>query len=206
MKKIVYLLVFMILLTGCSVKYELSIKNNNVNEKLTITGVTEDIPFQADLINISSTSYKKNFKNDTLIYTTNYNLNSFDSVIPSRCFENYNFTNTDNIFILRTSGIFKCLPYQYNDYDYFNYNQLELIIKTNHEVLETNATSVEEGIYKWIINEENLEDATVYIKFSDKIIKKTNWKVISIVISVIISVVLVVSINLLKKHKINNEI
>ena len=133
----------LILLTGCSCNYELSIQNNKIYETLKINGVTSNIPVNADLINISNSNYIKTVENDIVTYNSNYLLDNYKKSTLLTCFDSYNIQSTENTYTIRTGKKFKCYPYQYSDFDVVTYDQLEIKINTNHKVINHNATKVE---------------------------------------------------------------
>lgn len=165
MKKLL-MVMLLILVSGCSCKYNLSIKNAQIKETLTINGVTTGIPEQADLVNISTHEYSKNLNGNILEYQTSYYLNNYKTSDFLTCFDSYTFLEEENNYILRTGKKFKCLPYQYNDFDILRYDKLEITLTTNHQVLDSNADYVEKGVYHWFITADNVDDTEIYFKIS----------------------------------------
>lgn len=155
-----------ILLTGCSCNYELSIQNNKIYETLKINGVTNEIPPNVDLETLSNGNYTKNIIDDTVTYNSNYSMNNYKESNLLNCFDSYNIQSGDETYIIRTGKKFKCYPYQYNDFDVLTYDQLEIVIKTNHKVINHNAAKVENNIYYWYINDENINDTEIYFEIS----------------------------------------
>ena len=185
MKKI--LIIFMLLLvSGCSCKYELSINYSDIEEKLVVNGVTTEIPVQADLKNFSTHEYSKNLDNEILTYQTSYSLSSFSKSDFLTCFDSYVFNEEEGVYTIRTGKKFTCMPYQYNDFDVLLYDNLEIVISTNNDVLEHNASKVENGKYYWNISKENINNAEIYIKFSEKEKKDMNMLILIVFFGIVI--------------------
>lgn len=187
MKKIIIMFI-LLLASGCSCKYELSIQNGKVNESLIINGVTTEIPEQADLENFSNHSYNKTFDNDILKYQTSFNLGSYKNSDFLTCFDSYTFVEEEDNYVLKTGKSFKCLPYQYNDFDMILYDELEITLSTNHEVKDHNASKVEDGVYYWYINDDNINNTEIYFKIS-KSAKNPN---LILFLAVFLAIVLVI--------------
>lgn len=173
MKKLITILMI-ILLTGCSCNYELSIQNNKIYETLKINGVTNEIPPNVDLETLSNGNYTKNIIDDTVTYNSNYSMNNYKESNLLNCFDSYNIQSGDETYIIRTGKKFKCYPYQYNDFDVLTYDQLEIVIKTNHKVINHNATKVENNTYYWYIDDKNVNNAEIYFEI-DKNIKNYDY-------------------------------
>lgn len=173
MKKLITILMI-ILLTGCSCNYELSIQNNKIYETLKINGVTNEIPPNVDLETLSNGNYTKNIIDDTVTYNSNYSMNNYKESNLLNCFDSYNIQSGDETYIIRTGKKFKCYPYQYSDFDVLTYDQLEIVIKTNHKVINHNATKVENNTYYWYIDDKNVNNAEIYFEI-DKNIKNYDY-------------------------------
>lgn len=204
MKKI-FTLVTLLLITGCSCNYELSIQNNNVYETLKINGVTTEIPVDADLINISNANYQKELKDNTVTYTNNYSLDGYKRSNLLMCYDSYNIQSSDDRYIIRTGKKFKCYPYQYNDFDELTYDELEIKIKTNHKVINHNASKVEKDTYYWYVNEDNIDNADIYFEIEKQVSNPIILGVAVFIIAVLIVGVVVYFIVKSKSEK-NNKI
>lgn len=203
MKKII-VLIMILLLTGCSCSYNLVIQNNNVYENLKILGVSE-IPVEVELANISNGNYEKNIENDIVTYSTNYSLDGYKNSNLLTCFDSYNIQNNEQSYTIRTGKKFKCLPYQYNDFDILNYEQLEITIKTNHKVIKHNADKVENNVYYWHIDERNLDNAEIYFEI-DKNIKNYDYIYMIILFIVILIIGIIVYFIANNKNQKSNKI
>lgn len=202
MRKILSI-ILIILLSGCSCKYEITIKNGNVVEDLIVNGVTTEIPVQADLANFSTHSYSKNLEGDVLKYQTSYKLNNLKKSDFLTCFDSYNFFEDEDSYILKTGTKFKCFPYQYNDFDMLYYDKLDITLSTNHNVIEHNAVSVEKGVYHWYITSDNIDNAEIYFKIS----KNPKQPIIILALTIFMIIVGIIGfiVYLIAKHKSSNN-
>lgn len=176
-KKIIFLILSLFLLTGCTINYNLIIDNNEITEKITL--IDENIEITDDTLN----TIKDDYGNYYSIY--------YDSD-PEECFEDNCPTYIDNIFSASTV---------YTDYykyreskaikDFFgeikinqnkklvtitatpktelqnilkdvNYikapvNQLNINIILPFKVTSSNADKVEENTYTWTYNKDNTD-------------------------------------------------
>ena len=189
MKKVL-ILTLLLLVCGCSAKYELSINNQNVKETLSIYGVTSEIPIMADLVYFNTHDYTKEVNNENVEYQTSYNFINFNTSDFLLCFDSYNFSEKEDSYTLMTGKKFKCLPYQYSDYEIINYDRLEIVLSTNHDILNNNADKVQFGKYYWYIDKNNINDAEIYFEIS----KKSNNILVSIPLLIFFGILIVVGI------------
>lgn len=163
MKKILYLLLLCLIISGCSATYDIDITNQKVKENLKLIE-TDNTKFDKENSSgwtyrqiIESTLSPNEFAHET--YTTkkietedslgleyNNNLEYLDlrnlSVLE-QCYSKYNILDNDNSISLDTGTKFDC-------YDYYeNLDEITIRLKTNHKVLNNNATKVENGTYIW---------------------------------------------------------
>lgn len=214
MKKIIFLLLVCLLLTGCTVNYNLDINDNNFKETLTGSVLnTElnnnnntDINMFSYLINGDQPAFYKNdniFFNKTTNNTTNgidfdynYTFNEYNfnnSRIINECFDNHIYEYKDNTYYLVVSGKFNC-----------NYSETTNInITTNYNVTSNNAQTIKNNTYTWTINENNKDNVYFYIT-----IDKTNksnfdfqWSTFKTIGLIIIIILSSVCIYFLKKDK-----
>ncbi len=196
MKKIVRNLIFIIsailLLSGCTVDYNLSIDSDFINENISFiendmskldtirtygTFWMDDISYR-DLINeymkmnIASMRDNKSFYDKQLIsdngigMSLNYkfNLENYqNSKSVYNCYKYFNVSNTDDTYTISTSKDFLC----FNE-DYPLLEQVNVNITTKYKVLETNATIIDGDTYSWVINKTNAENSQIIIKFQTK--------------------------------------
>lgn len=218
MKKILFLLIIL-LLSGCSVNYDLEISENGFSENISgeISKDEFDMPSQenADLLIYdllyldqsviinSDEIYNRTIEDSNNIVKFNYNykfINNFkDSQIINNCFEKHLIEETDNMYIIKLGGNFYC---QYAD-------QIHVKVTTDNYVIENNADKVEDDNYYWTLSEGSKNNNTITLVVS-KDVKKSNlnsegninyFQVIGITLFLILVLVIFV---LYKKHK-NSE-
>lgn len=204
-KKKIIILLLPLLLTGCTINYDLTINKNSISE--TITGSVEKSEYEIKdtdtslnnfyiLINedvnpvISSDDlYKKNIiDTDTGIdykYTYNYKKNYDKSRIINSCFENHLVSETDDYYKIELTGKFYCL---YSD-------KIDINVTSNYEVIENNASVVNGNKYKWIINSSDnvniLLTVSKKVEYTEPVKAKTfsTFQLIGLIIFVILTVI-----------------
>lgn len=222
-KKII-LILFVVLLTGCQIKYELNFNGDNLIEKINVKISNENEKQISDLkkytaFSIFDNSTQKLYKtkyNDgnsyfTAKYEYTYNFDEFrHALYINSCFDAFSFVTNNNDYILSTSKGFKCMFVDYNEVD-----SVEIIITSNHEIIESNADELKNNKLIWNINDENAKDKQIYVKFGE--LRELNFfeKIFNFIIDnlltisifgglfVIIAIVIVIIVVIGKK---NNEI
>ena len=203
MKKNILLLGLLILLSGCTTKYNLTFSGDKIKENIDINIDNAEIKLGESYVpgiesdnrinNILKEDQYPLFNNEKVKYDkkvtrkgsyTNVKLShsyTFDEYLSSNayltCFENKKMTKNRNSYSLSLNGNFYCL---YSD-------DIEINIKTDREVLKHNADKVKGNTYTWIINSENVKDANIYFQMS------TRYKTINtilIVVALVVGVVL----------------
>ena len=189
MKKIIVVLISLLLLTGCTIDYNLVIDKDSIKE--TITGIAYKEEYEVreedsslnlfytyinDDINplISSDGlYTKeikeidngiNYKYD-FIYKNNYD----KSKIINSCFENSNVKETDTYYSIELSGEFYCL---YSD-------KININVISNYVVLENNAKEVNGNKYSWVIDDSSNVNISLNISKEVKYEEPSKTKFIS---------------------------
>lgn len=218
MKKKIFLILLPLLLTGCTINYDLVINENNISE--TITGSVEKSEYEIKdtdtslndfyvLINedvnpviTENDLYKKNIINtDNGIdykYTYTYKKNYDKSRIINTCFENHIIDETEDYYNIKLSGQFYCL---YSD-------KIDINVTSNYVVLENNADKVDGNKYKWTIDNYDNVNIALTISKSVKYEEPVKAKVMSTfqIIGLIIFVVLTIITYFLYKKKNSGKI
>lgn len=176
--KIYFILLLVIFLTGCSVDYQVDIMGGKISEtatfKLYKSNVLNDSPYytlqqMSDQYFMSSdfliTQEKKEYFNKDygLVDLKNtYNIKGYlDSYALSICYSAYNVLKENNTIHLSTSNKFLC-------YDEFSeLSNVNVIIKTNHNVIEHNADEVVDNKYKWNITLDNSNNKPIKFVVSE---------------------------------------
>ena len=179
MKK--YLVLFLIILCcGCSAKYNISFIDDKITDEIVVSyersGESNDdiIETFSDAFNSIGRDKFYNFKDMSDNYNVNahlnyeFDVNNYDDAnIPNSCFETFKFLSDDEKYYLFAQGAFKCGYYAYEELD-----SLDVVISTNHAVLENNADEVDNNKYVWHIDSNS---DNVNIRFVVK--KKTASKI-----------------------------
>ena len=207
MKKIVRNLIFIIsailLLSGCTVDYNLSIDSDFINENISFI---ENDMSKLDTIRTYGTFISDNGIGMSLNYK--FNLENYqNSKSVYNCYKYFNVSNTDDTYTISTSKDFLC----FNE-DYPLLEQVNVNITTKYKVLETNATIIDGDTYSWVINKTNAENSQIIIKFQTKsdnmfadIINEDNKFLILIIGMLGVIGIIIVSYVYLKSRK-NNKI
>lgn len=179
MKKIMCLLFCGIFFTGCTVKYNLDISDDTINENIIITNKI-DPDNESYYDNLSANAYsqyndegikkysvKKVKEIDKTIYTLkqNYNLKKFHQIRAfSECFTAANLVKTgeDNSYILQTSKGFKCMSYEYEKIDSYEVN---ITFDDNYSIITHNADKAKDNKYTWHINSKNADNFSISVEF-----------------------------------------
>ena len=217
MKKISILLA-LFLITGCTAKYELKIYDDSIEESIKLTVDSEHYEYISSFENIitnnestSTNIYEYNFDEKTglLDYYYKYNFDSFEnSTALSSCFSTYSVISESDYYLIQTGSGFRCLPYQYSDYDYFDYDELAIQITTNHKVINDNADEVKNNTYYWYINEENKDTKVISFKISrdEKIVNPYYSMEFIIFIAGITTIGGIITLVIFIKNKKNNKL
>lgn len=219
MKKILFIIPLILLISGCSSTYNLEIGNDSFKEDIDIKIDKTEIPSESLYEEIETDdqitpfleenhyaffSKKDKYYNKKVIYyddyidvnlSYNYSSSQFkDANSLNSCFENFIFDDGESYYI-HVYGNFYCL---YADEFIVN-------IKTNNKVIRSNATSVEGNIYTWIINNDNKYDVDIELEVS----KGFPWKNIikyTIILGSIVIVVFGAIYYVYNKNKRTNSI
>lgn len=224
MKKIIICSLIILILSGCTVNYDLEFENDLIKEKLELDVTENDYAeyiskiekddveenmykfFEAfeipNDIKMPNQFHKKESKrgndNINLKFTyDNYDYESFNSsYILNNCFYDVVVLNEENDYYFSAKGPLAC-----------PLNDANIRIKTDRKVINTNA-KYENGYYTWDITEDDYENIELYFHISktepfNEIIEeeKTNYNFIWIII---LSLGLVALFYLLKKQ--NNKL
>lgn len=175
-RKYIFVLVIAILFTtGCNCEYNLTINNNNYNEEIKIIADNETEVSQFNLEWIIPTNkeeysmvgdpdsipnysniYKYNVKDNTLIFSNNFEYNEYKkSTAVSVCFERFKVSPKDNTIIISTRSKIEC----FDKYD--KLNSITINAKVDKEVIEHDADKVKGNIYTWYIDKSNLTTKSI---------------------------------------------
>lgn len=216
MKKKIVLLLSIILLTGCTINYDLDITDGGINE--TINGkvskekvlddkneynmniyyylLNNDQPALTNSDDLYTTNIKENKK--TYDYTASYTYQNLDDLSSSRiinnCFENSSVIDEEDYYSISLSGDFYCL---YSD-------KVKVSIHSDYAIISSNADKTNNNTYTWTLEEDKTDIELILSK--DIKYQKSETKTSSIrIISFIILIILVTITYLLYKKKNSND-
>ena len=169
MKKIIIILILSIfLLSGCSVQYNLEINKEGFKENISIGKFDADnvegfqylTPY-AIVNGVNQEFYKLDYSNQILNLSYDYGVYNYDmSEALNQCYDMSNFSYDNNYYYILTSGEFKCLSYMG-----YTTDEVRINIKSDYNVVESNADLVENNVYTWIINKNNKGNKPIDIVF-----------------------------------------
>ena len=180
MRKVYYLFIPLVLifLVGCDSKLNVTVKDKDVvvsNEFiLDKSEITDSIYYSVDRIagkyflsaDFLLGDTKEYYKGNNAIYRKKekYSLDKFnESNIFSFCYDAHNVVIDKDSILITTSNKFKC-------YDiYKELENFDIVLKTNHKLIETNADEIDGYIYKWHVSKSNANNKPISIKiYKDK--------------------------------------
>lgn len=205
MKKKIIILLLPLLLTGCTINYDLTINKNSISER--VTGSVEKEEYEIKdtdtslntfyvLINedvnpviTEDDLYKKSITNTgagiDYEYTYNYKNNYDKSRIINSCFENHLVSETDEYYKIELTGDFYCL---YSD-------KIDINVTSNYEVIENNANEVNGNKYKWTISSSDnvniLLTVSKKVEYTEPVKAKTfsTFQLIGLIIFIILTII-----------------
>lgn len=196
MKKIIILLTFVLLITGCSADYTLYMKEDMSFEENFIMQ-DENAHFLELGKNIKSVIKTRQDAVIEMLQLPNIDMDSFkgkekSGIKANQIYLNYEelnesifFKNVNAKAALTKEGALTTL-YIFNNFDYLFYleeteydpialKNIQIHIDIPFLVTETNADSVDGSIYTWNID-SSITNRTYYVKFDEsKIVRKKKW-------------------------------
>ena len=140
----------------------------------------------------------ENNKGDSISLNYNY---SFDTVqysrafIPSSCFSNYNFIEEEDNYYFIVDGEFLCRHIANNYFD-----SLDIVISTNHVVLQNNANEIKNGKYIWHVSPEDENFSLRFITSKDVINTNSKYYIIGLSLLLVVCIFFIV-----RKFKVRKE-
>lgn len=168
------LLFLLLLLTGCTVNYNLDVDTNFTENIIINSNIpTKEIPLYIDDYNITYEATEKldNYKYYSLIkngnitnYSATFKSSEFSKVTScGLLFDKCEFINVGGgksvISTTTGTGVF----YDYPEIDVININ-----LNINGDVITSNADSVNNNVYTWRITPENASEKKIYVEFTGK--------------------------------------
>ena len=160
MKNKIIILLSLLLLTGCTVNYNLEINKDTLNETITGTVTKEESSQESNATGLSTVYsiineeelYQKDLKEsgNNINYTFKYNYNIEDfvnSTIINTCFENKEIEEIDNYYSIKLSGNFYCLYSK----------KINIAVTSNLKVASNNADKIKDNTYIWTIDKNTTD-------------------------------------------------
>ena len=193
MKKIIYLILMLFLITGCDATYNLTLENNNFTENLEITNSDKKT------WNINNPS-NKDIRNQTLnsALATDYReeIPEVNTKVKGIKYYDIKKIDTENTLGISYESNFTLYEYQYStivntNAKSFNYQNnkdgiiinikkpldafnlypelknLTIKFKTNHQVIKNTADDIVDDVYYFYLNKNNYQDKKIIIELSN---------------------------------------
>lgn len=184
-KKILLMFILILLLSGCSVEYNVSLENDSFKENGSLIEKKENkdnlskngfsfeeqinYTYQSmhDVLNGQEMEKTQSFelkKIDTdkeigLTYSNELKQNKYYlSPIIRQCYDNVSVKNSNNNIKISTGNYFKCFDY------YELLNNVTVNFTTNYKVVNNNADEIKDNTYTWFINKNNFKDKEISIE------------------------------------------
>lgn len=181
-KKTILLTIMTILLTGCTVNYDLKFNESTIEENITIIPETqeekentkyfENRDFYSIIDQKNELMYEKQKnKDDSYEFKYTYNFENFKNSRFTTCYDAYTLNNDNGIITLSTSKEFRCLTYDYNNVD-----NIKINITTEYKVVDNNADEVNGNVYTWNINRDNSTNKPIKFSYNKKKKRKLTLK------------------------------
>lgn len=176
-KRIILLIIAVLLTTGCTCEYNLTIDNNTYHEKITLTGTTSEeitnfsnswqIPVDKDEyndiggdtnsnVNITGDIYEYSKTGNNLIFNYDFTTSGINnSTAISQCYSKATITAYQDSIIISTSDKVNCFD------RYAPLTNLKINITTTKPVKSHNADSVSGNTYTWNVNSTNANNKPI---------------------------------------------
>ena len=217
MKKILLLFICIFLITGCDVTYNLTIEDGNFTEQIIIPfsrqTTTEEMMtrYLKSKLTITTDRYEDTYYNMgvettfdfyNLIYDYKFDYEGFKkSFFVDICYPNMSIKDNEEEIIIKSSKGFKCL----NPDNEVIADSVKINIKTDLEVLENNADSIDDDIYTWNIDYNNNETREINLKLKKEEVKKEyNFSFVYYIIGAIIVIGFIFVFMKIKFKRVND--
>ena len=194
------MLSLLILLSGCTVNYNVEFVNGEFKEAIEFNVNSEEYTAtdlrEMDLYAVYDTNeqilYDKNISenNGLVTGTFSYDYKGVDynnSRVFRQCYDVYGVREDEEYYYIKTNGEFKCMIV-----DYISADEVRINFKTNHEVVDHNADMVDGNTYTWIVNAANASDKPINITISKHDINSGGFKLNTLTIAFIIVILVAI--------------
>ena len=157
LKRIIFLIISMIMLSGCSAEYELNFVDAKYNEKFKTIGSINDENYRNEIDVLNDKNVFNNDKGYGVILS--YSYNSKDDYLKSSIiysmFQGFNITD-DEIYLYDPLNVFLTYPLL---------DDITISFKSDKKVYDNNADEVKNNKYYWYLNKDNYKDKNIRISF-----------------------------------------
>lgn len=205
MKKKLLLLVVLVFIVcvGCTNQYTLTYEDGIFSEQLVITDISQEdnkallrYSEGSDYLKIDDkNSYKYIEKSGSKIYSYKMGEDFVKSPLITTCFENVFVVDKEDYLHIKTDGEYYCVSHE-----------IEVLFKTDKEVIYNNASIVKDNVYKWDNLEEGIEFqvSKVNLANSSSVNNNANQLYIRLIICIVFIVIIVFTVMHLKKKYKNS--
>lgn len=213
--KFIAILLFVLLLSGCSGTYNLKINEDlTINESVDLTIDVSDGTYDSTLKlfednKIDESKYKIVTSDDEINIKYNEDYDSIeDYILNSKLYKNFfdtiYYTNDRRKITLSTNGYFKLQNnksnYIVNDYDV---SLIQINIETPYKVVENNAELVNKKIYSWSLNKNTTsKNIDIVLDINNKSNSYVQIIVLSLIGLIVLSSLIFILLRLKKGQKI----
>jgi len=188
-KKSLTISFLLLVLTGCSANYRITVNKDNIEENIylntneqTFSKLDEE-PDKLESVVREMVAFEKNnenfelnFKNFNTTagyeYTTKFKPKSMSwPTIANECYNNINIDKDDSTLTITTSNEFLC----YEKYTYLK--DVKITLNTDLKVESHNADSAKDNTYTWNISKQNsvFKPLEITFKLNTRVIKKNEF-------------------------------
>lgn len=176
-KRIILLIIAVLLTTGCTCEYNLTIDNNTYHEKIILTGTTSEeitnfsnkwqIPVDKEEYNsiggdtnsgvdVTGDIYEYSKTGNNLVFNYDFTTSGINnSTAISQCYSKATITAYQDSIIISTSDKVNCFD------RYAPLTNLKINITTTKQVKSHNADSVNGNTYTWNVNSTNANNKPI---------------------------------------------
>ena len=175
-KRIIYLLIIILLLTGCTCEYNLVINGDTYSEEVILNGNNEEsslfnqkwqIPVDKDIYNslsgdpssnidIDDNIYNYKLSGNKLLFNYDFSIHELNnSTAISNCYKTATVNAYQDRIILSTASEVTCFD------KYPNLDELVINITVDRPVISHNADYKNGNIYTWNITRDNFSDKSI---------------------------------------------
>lgn len=198
--KVLFLLLLLVLITGCTGTYNLNIDENlKVKEELNIT-IQDEASNYEKVDKLIKNEAKENDSYDLVIEGNDLKLNYtheydtiedylVDSIIYKQLFDHIEYNNEMDEITLSTGNIFNLSTSKLNNS--YNIRLLQVNLTTPLEVIDENSDTISENTYSWTLDSKTKEKE-MYIVLNSKNNKINIGTAIVLVTAVVVLIFIIV--------------